>query len=92
MSTDDATREAARLLASLRSMRADSVPEAEHVLATLEHEPDHDALMGCAAVLEEIDARMPGGTLAGFVQVRLKTLAGMVNALLDGTTPTPPAA
>lgn len=76
---DDATREAARLLASPRSMRADSVPEAEHVLATLEHEPDHDA-------------RMPGGTLAGFVRVRLKTLAGMVNALLDDTTSTPPAA
>lgn len=70
----------------------DAIREATRLLATLEHEPDHDALMGCAAVLEEIDARMPGGTLAGFVRVRLKTLAGMVNALLDDTTLPPPAA
>ena len=84
---DDATREAARLLASLRSMRADTVPEAEHVLATLKDNPDHDALMGCAAVLEEIDARMPGGTLAGLVRIRLKSLTGMVNAMLDDTPP-----
>ncbi|WP_304526392.1 hypothetical protein [Halomonas sp. I5-271120] len=74
MSTDDVTREAARLLASLHSMRANTMPEAEHVLAILEHEPDQDALMGSAAVLKEIDFRMPGGTLAGFVRVRLKTL------------------
>lgn len=92
MITHDATQEAARLLASLRGMKADVVPEAEQVLATLEHEPDHDALKGCAAVLEEIDARMPGGALAGLVRVRLKTLAGMVNALLDDMTTPPPAA
>ncbi|MFG6137975.1 hypothetical protein [Halomonas sp. B23F22_10] len=92
MRTDDATREASRLLASLRGMKADTVPEAERVLATLEHAPDHNALMGCAAVLEEIDTRMPGGALAGLVRVRLKTLAGMVNALLDDMTTPPPAA
>lgn len=85
--SDDAIREATRLLASLRSMRAATVPEAEEVLATLKDSPDHNALMGCAAVLEEIDARMPGGTLAGLVRIRLKSLTGMVNAMLDDAPP-----
>ncbi|MBY5929128.1 hypothetical protein KUV86_08385 [Halomonas sp. DP8Y7-3] len=80
------------MLASLRSMRAATLPEAEHVLAIQEYEPNHGSLKGYTAVLEAVNARMPGCRLASFIWACLKTLTGVVNLLLKNTTPPPPAA
>lgn len=94
MLTDDAIREASRLLASLRSMRAaqEVVDEAELALSALEHgNPSHHTLDFVADALERIDSNLPHGALAGFVRVRIRNLAGIVTAMQDDT-PTPPSA
>lgn len=95
MLIDDEIREASRLLASLRSMRAarEVVDETELALSALEHgNPSHHALAFVADALERIDAHLPHGALAGFVRVRLRHLAGMIAAMQDDNTPTPPSA
>lgn len=94
MLIDDATLEASRLLASLRSMRAtqEIVDEAEFLLSALEHDnPSHHTLDFVANALERIDAHLPHGALAGFVRVRIRNLAGIIIAM-RGDTPTPPSA
>lgn len=90
----DAIREASRLLASLRSMRADkvAVDEAELLLSALEHDPNHHVLSFAIEALERIDAQMPQGALTGLVRVRLRTLAGMIAGMQDSTPTPPPAA
>ena len=94
MLIDDAIREATRLLASLRSMRAaqEVVDEAELLLSALEHNPNHHVLSFAADALERIDANLPHGALAGFVRVRIRTMAGIVTAMQDDAPTPPPAA
>lgn len=88
---DEATLEARRLAASLRSIDADLAESAHAVWLALEPTPDQATLMGCAATLETIEQRLPAGTLAALVRVRLTRLQGLVNAMLDDDLP-PPAA
>ena len=88
---DEATTEARRLAASLRSIDADLAESAHAVWLALEPTPDQETLMGCAATLKTIDQRLPQGTLAALVRVRLSRLQGLVNAMLDDDLP-PPAA
>lgn len=88
---DEAQQEARRLAASLRSINAGTADSAHAVWQTLEAAPDDDALLGCAATLETIEQRLPSGTLAALVRVRLKRLQWLVNAMLDDH-PTPPTA
>ncbi|PAU74360.1 hypothetical protein [Halomonas salipaludis] len=82
---DNAITEARRLLANLRAMRAGTA-EAEEVLATLQGAPDHEALVGCLAALEEIREGLHG-PLAAYVCIRLTNLQGMVNAIIDCPPP-----
>ncbi|MGO2133712.1 MAG: hypothetical protein ACTH3D_12610 [Halomonas sp.] len=91
---DDAIREATRLLASLRSMRATQVivDEAELLLSALKHDSNRHVLNSAIEALERIDGQMPQGALAGLVSVRLRTLAGMIAAMQDSTPTPPPAA
>lgn len=84
---DEATTEARRLAASLRGIDADIAESAHAVLLALESKPDQDTLMGCAATLETIEQRLPLGTLAALVRVRLAHLQGLVNAMLDDDLP-----
>lgn len=84
---DEAPIEARRLAASLRSIDADLAESAHAVWLALAPTPDQDTLMGCAATLETIDQRLPTGTLAALVRVRLVRLQGLVNALLDDDLP-----
>jgi hypothetical protein len=88
---DEAQQEARRLAASLRGIDADLAENAHAVLLALGSIPDHETLMGCAATLETIEQRLPPGTLAALVRVRLVRLQGLVNAMLDNDQP-PPAA
>lgn len=88
---DEATLEARRLAASLRSIDADLAESAHAVWLALEPTPDQEKLMGCAATLETVEQRLPSGTLAALVRVRLSRLQGLVNAMLDDDLP-PPAA
>ena len=88
---DEAPIEARRLAASLRSIDADLAESAHAVWLALAPTPDQDTLMGCAATLETIEQRLPTGTLAALVRVRLTRLQGLVNALIDDDLP-PPAA
>ncbi|MGP9629221.1 hypothetical protein ACT3TA_07250 [Halomonas sp. AOP42-C1-46] len=84
---DEATTEARRLAASLRSIDTDLAESAYMVWISLEPTPDQATLMGCAATLETIEQRLPPGTLAALVRVRLTRLQGLVNALLDDDLP-----
>ncbi|NDL70895.1 hypothetical protein [Vreelandella alkaliphila] len=88
---DEATMAAHRLAASLRGIDADTAESAHAVLLALESKPDQETLMSCAATLETIEQRLPPGTLAALVRVRLARLQELVNALLDDNLP-PPAA
>lgn len=88
---DEATIEARRLAASLRGIDTDTAESAYMVWISLGSDPDEEALMGCAATLETIEQRLPPGTLAALVRVRLARLQGLVNALIDDDLP-PPAA
>ncbi|MDP3535711.1 MAG: hypothetical protein Q8S08_10015 [Halomonas sp.] len=88
---DEATTEARRLAASLRGIDAHIAESAHAVWLALGTTPDHHTLMGCAATLETIEQRLPPGTLAALVRVRLTRLQGLVNAMLDDDLP-PPAA
>lgn len=84
-----AIQEAQRLRASLRSLRAhDALVDAELLLKALARED----LANAAAALHRIDAQLPQGALAGFVRVRIRSLAGMVAAMQDDDSPPPPAA
>ncbi|QNU63980.1 hypothetical protein [Vreelandella titanicae] len=89
---DEATMEARRLAASLRGIDADLAESANAVSLALESKPDQDTLMGCAATLETIEQRLPLGTLAALVRVRLSHLQKLVNAMLDNDTQPPPTA
>ncbi|MCE8053173.1 hypothetical protein HOP61_17925 [Halomonas daqingensis] len=81
-------QEAQRLRASLRSLRAhDALVDAELLLKALARED----LVNAAAALHRIDAQLPQGALAGFVRVRVHSLASMIAAMQDDS-PTPPAA
>lgn len=88
---DEAQQEAKRLAASLRGINTDTAESAHAVLLALESKPDQDTLMGCAATLEIIEQRLPPGTLAALVRVRLARLQELVNALLDDNLPPPDA-
>lgn len=89
---DEATIEARRLAASLRGINTDTAESAHAVLLALESKPDQETLMGCAATLETIEQRLPPGTLAALVRLRLTRLQGLVNAMLENDTQPPPAA
>ena len=84
---DEATTEARRLAASLRGIDAHIAESAHAIWLALESKPDQDTLMGCAATLETIEQRLPTGTLAALVRVRLARLQGLVNAMLDDDLP-----
>lgn len=88
---NEAQQEARRLAASLRGIDTATADSTHAVWQTLEAAPDGDALLGCAATLETIEQRLPSGTLAALVRVRLKRLQWLVNAMLDDD-PAPPAA
>lgn len=87
----DAIFEASRLLASLCSMRATQGVVDELALSALEHgNPCHQALDFVIGALERIEAHLPHGILAGFVRVRIHTLAGIIVAIkVDAPTPAP---
>ncbi|WP_311946925.1 hypothetical protein [Halomonas piscis] len=87
---DEARQESRRLAASLRGIDTATADSAHAVWQALDATPDDNALMGCAATLETIEQRLPPGTLAALVRVRLSRLQWLVNAMLDD--PTPPAA
>lgn len=89
---DEATIEARRLAASLRGIDTDTAESAYMVWISLGSDLDQEALMGCAATLVTIEQRLPPGTLAALVRVRLARLQGLVNAMLDNDTQPPPAA
>ncbi|PJX15630.1 hypothetical protein CWI66_00630 [Halomonas sp. 141] len=84
---DEATTEARRLAASLHGIDRDIAESAYMVWISLGSDPDEETLMGCAATLETIDQRLPPGTLAALVRVRLSRLQGLVNAMLDDLPP-----
>lgn len=88
---DEAQQEARRLTASLRGIDTRIAESANAVLLALASNPDQETLMGCAATLETIEQRLPPGTLAALVRVRLARLQKLVNAMLDDDLP-PPAA
>ncbi|WP_081135492.1 hypothetical protein [Halomonas sp. BC2] len=88
---DEATTEARRLAASLHGIDRDIAESAYMVWISLGSDPDEETLMGCAATLETIEQRLPPGTLAALVRVRLASLQKLVNAMLDDDLP-PPAA
>lgn len=88
---DEAQQEARRLTASLRGIDTLIAESANAVLLALTSNPDQETLMGCAATLETIEQRLPPGTLAALVRVRLARLQKLVNAMLDDDLP-PPAA
>ena len=84
---DEAIIEARRLAANLHGIDPDVAHSAYMVWIALGSDHDHETLMGCAATLETIDQRLPTGTLAALVRVRLVRLQGLVNALLDDDLP-----
>lgn len=84
---DEARQEARRLAASLRGIDAGTAESAHAVWQTLDAAPDDNALMGCAATLETIEQRLPPGTLAALVRIRLKRLQWLVNAMLEEEPP-----
>ncbi|WP_417837689.1 hypothetical protein [Thalassospira tepidiphila] len=85
---DDAKQEARRLAASsLRGVDTDTAESAHAVRLALESKTDQETLMGCAATLETIEQRLPPGTLAALVRVRLARLQGLVKAMLDDGLP-----
>ncbi|MGE6581121.1 hypothetical protein ACQKD0_08890 [Vreelandella aquamarina] len=84
---DEATLEARRLAASLHGINRDIAESAYMVWISLGSDPDEETLMGCAATLETIEQRLPPGTLAVLVRVRLARLQGLVNAMLDDDLP-----
>lgn len=88
---DEAQQEARRLTASLRGIDTHIAESANAVLLALASNPDQETLMGCAATLETIEQRLPPGTLAALVRVRLACLQKLVNTMLDDDLP-PPAA
>lgn len=88
---DEAQQEARRLTASLRGIDTHIAESGHAVWLVLTSNPDQETLMGCAATLETIEQRLPPGTLAALVRVRLARLQKLVNAMLDDDLP-PPAA
>ncbi|MDR5899980.1 hypothetical protein QC823_13390 [Halomonas vilamensis] len=79
----EATIEARRLSASLRSINANAAESAHTVSLALQSNPNHHTLMGAAAMLETIEQQLPPGTLAALIRVRLVRLQWLVNSLLD---------
>jgi len=84
---DEAILEARRLAANLHGIAPDVAHSAYMVWIALGSDHDHETLMGCASTLETIDQRLPPGTLASLVRVRLSRLQGLVNAMLDDDLP-----
>jgi hypothetical protein len=84
---DEAANEARRLAASLRSIDTDLAESAHAVWLALEPTPNQATLMGCAATLETIEQRLPPGTLAALIRLRISRLQGLVNALIDDDLP-----
>lgn len=84
---EEARQEARRLAASLRGIDTATADSAHAVWQTLDAAPDNDALLGCASTLETIEQRLPPGTLAALVRVRLSRLQWLVNTLLEGDPP-----
>ena len=83
----EAIIEARRLAANLHGIAPDVAHSAYLVWVALGSDHDHETLMGCVATLETIEQRLPTGTLAALVRVRLARLKGLVNALLDDDLP-----
>lgn len=88
---DEATTEARRLAASLHGIDPDIAHSAYLMWVALGSDHDHETLTGCAITLKTIEQRLPPGTLAALVRVRLASLQKLVNAMLDDDLP-PPAA
>ncbi|HDZ49286.1 hypothetical protein LCGC14_0185200 [marine sediment metagenome] len=89
---DEATMEARRLAANLHGIDADIAESAYAIWLALGSIPNQETLMGCAATLETIEQRLPPGTLAALVRVRLIHLQKLVNAMIDNDTQPPPTA
>lgn len=84
---DEAIIEARRLAANLHGIAPDVARSAYMVWIALGSDHDHETLMGCAATLETIEQRLPPGTLAALVRVRLSRLQELVNAMLNDNLP-----
>ena len=89
MLIDDALREARRLQASLRAMRVEqaALDEADLLCRALQHDPAENVVPFALDTLERIDDHLPAGTLAGLVRVRIRSLAGTLQAISDHLEP-----
>ena len=89
MLIDEAFHEARRLQASLRAMRVDqaALDEADLLCRALQHDPVENVVSFALDALERIDDHLPAGTLAGLVRVRIKSLAGTLQAISDHLEP-----
>lgn len=83
MLINDAIDDARRLQASLRAMRVERavLEEADLLCLALGHDPIENVLRFAFDALENIDAHLPSGTLAGLVRVRIRSLIGTLQAL-----------
>ncbi|MGC3873804.1 hypothetical protein ACPF7Z_11100 [Halomonas sp. GXIMD04776] len=82
----EAANEARRLAASLRVTRATLAAEAEAIEDALLSEPNDADLQTVLAVLEDIETRLPAGTLAALLRIRLKNLQAILRESLTFST------